>query len=280
MFTVLGIWACVLDQIDRLRRLLESRPPDEPLSDDDKRALVLFLAPWQMMCEEAGFLTTLVPLQAVLGPLEQNRGEQPRHITWKVTARQALQRLNQIDEHLRHDSFGRLCYIVPDAKRDYASGRFLIDDLKASFPSASEDLIEAGRCYAFGRWRATIFHLIRAAEGGLKALARAAGVKGRIDFKEWGQVIRGIEEKVAVVDKWRRGGARANALEFYRGALADARALNNVWRTANLHVRQGILSDEDDARKAFDRTLDFLKLLATRLAEAQKRPLSKRSFEK
>ena len=58
---------------------------------------------------------------------------------------------------------------------------------KDTFPSAMEDLDEAGKCYATGRHRATVFHVIRAAEWALRALARAAGVNGQLDYKEWGE---------------------------------------------------------------------------------------------
>ena len=280
MLTVLGIWACVLGQIEGMKTFLGRLPPDEPMGADDQRALVYFLAPWQMICEQAGFLTTLVPLQGVLGPIEESRGKLPREIRGQMTARQALQRLEQFDEHLRHDSFHRLCYIVPEAKRSYMDGSFISAEVRTAFPRAVEDLINAGRCYALGQDRACVFHAIRAAEWGLKALARASGgATGKLDFKEWGKVIRNIEDNVKVVDTWANGLGKANALEFWRGALAEARALNNVWRTANFHVRPDVICEETDAKKSLERTAEFLNRLSARITESRKRPLSKRSFE-
>jgi hypothetical protein len=120
---------------------------------------------------------------------------------------------------------------------------------------------------------------VRAAEWGLKALARAAGVRGQIDFKEWGKIIRNIEEKVATVDRWHNGPSKSNALEFYRGALAEVRAINNCWRTINLHVRKGVMCDDVDAKRALDRTEEFLKRLSGRVTENQRRALNKRVFK-
>src|SRR5690606_20325216 len=108
------------------------------------------------------------------------------------------------------------------------------------------------------RHRAAVFHIVRASEWALKALARAAGVPGQLDFKEWGKIIRGIEERIAPIDKWPAGPEKSHALAFYRGALADARALNNVWRNVNLHVKPGVTCDENDAKKAIDRGIEFM----------------------
>ena len=49
-------------------------------------------------------------------------------------------------------------------------------DVFNAFPSANNDILEASNCLALERGTATVMHLMRVAEVGLKALASALGV--------------------------------------------------------------------------------------------------------
>jgi hypothetical protein len=290
MLTVLGIWISVKDQFKAQAEFLGRLPLDKPIDNANDRSFISgFFGTWQQTCSRSGFLTALHTTELVIGPADENE----RKITTKVngkpspiwpeivrnaTPRELIQRVLQLLENLEHDAGDMRAVGIRKERLDFYNLNVIGEPIRNAFPSATEDLGEAGKCYALERYRAAVFHAVRAAEWGLKALARSAGVRGQIDYKEWGKIIKPIEQKVASVDTWRIGPSKSNALAFYRGAISDVRAINNCWRTANLHVKIGATCDDHDARKAIDRTMDLLIGLARYTSESQKRPLTKRAF--
>jgi len=127
---------------------------------------------------------------------------------------------------------------------------------------------------------ASIFHSVRASEHALKSLARAAGVRGKLDFKEWGGILKAINDNVVPIEKWHKGPAKSAALEFYGDALGDARVLKDWARNMWLHVRIDKRADEPQARKALERAEDFVARVATRTTENQRRPITKSQWAK
>ncbi len=69
------------------------------------------------------------------------------------------------------------------------------------FPSAVPEIDEAGKCIALGRAPAAVFHLMRIAEIGLRALAPLVGITD--PNPDWGAVIRKIDEEVKLPKKQR-----------------------------------------------------------------------------
>ncbi|MGO8733304.1 MAG: hypothetical protein ACLQVM_10970 [Terriglobia bacterium] len=63
-----------------------------------------------------------------------------------------------------------------------------------AFPNAKFDLVEAGNCYAAGRFTAAVYHLMRAAEHGLVAVATVVGVP-EDKRTSWNKLIQGIESE-------------------------------------------------------------------------------------
>jgi hypothetical protein len=60
-----------------------------------------------------------------------------------------------------------------------------------SFPDAAYDLKEAGNCFAFERFTACVYHLMRVAEFGLVSVAQSIGVDEEKINKGWGRVYPG-----------------------------------------------------------------------------------------
>jgi len=68
----------------------------------------------------------------------------------------------------------RTCFAIwGDKEKLYAAKLLFGDDVAKKFPSASVDIEEAGKCLALDRGTATVFHLMRAMEVGLRALAKS-----------------------------------------------------------------------------------------------------------
>lgn len=129
------------------------------------------------------------------------------------------------------------------------------------FPSAILDIEEAGKCLAFERGTACVFHCMRVMEVGLKSLAKALG----IDYApSWESYLTQIDKefKRAWKDKepaWKQDEA------FYTEAAADLTVVKRAWRNPTMHVR--IAYDPVKAKEVFDGVKAFMRHLSTKLRE-------------
>jgi hypothetical protein len=145
-----------------------------------------------------------------------------------------------------------------------------------AFPSARMDIREAGSCWLFGRNNAMVYHLMNAAEIGLRALARDRRVslqRGRsIEFADWGTLIGEVDNAVQRIRSWRASPVRAEAEHFYADALMSVRSFNNGHRTHVNHAR-GRPYHDDDTRALMGHVERFLRGLARYISETKRTPL-------
>jgi hypothetical protein len=119
-----------------------------------------------------------------------------------------------------------------------------------SFPSAEDDIREAGNCFALDRPTASVFHLMRVLEAGLKVTAKALSVTYKTD---WGQCFRDIEKQGDQSD------------QFFKEAIAFLRSIKNVWRNPTMHIER--MYSEQEAERILRAVQTFMAHLATKLAE-------------
>jgi hypothetical protein len=165
---------------------------------------------------------------------------------------------------------------VPAARSDYfeKDGHPLFGErVAAAFPSADYDIKEAGNCFAVGADTATVFHLMRAVERGLRVLARDRNVVFPlpIEFQEWAVIIEKIESNLDDIDRLPKGEKKSDAQSFYRGALVEARAFKDVWRNHVMHARDSY--DEGVAQSVMGHVRRFMQRLAEKLSEDRTTPL-------
>jgi hypothetical protein len=148
------------------------------------------------------------------------------------------------------------------------------ETVRNRFPSATEDIQAAGNCLATGCYTATVFHLMRVAERGLRALARDRRVKiptGEILLATWEQIIRELEKAEQTIQGFPKTLAREAQFEFYHGAMLELRRFKNLFRNRFAHTRDHC--DIHQAHSAFDHVGSFMKLLASRISETHRPPL-------
>lgn len=112
----------------------------------------------------------------------------------------------------------------------YSQPKLFGNDVFDSFPSANDDIYEAGTCLALERSTACVMHLMRVLECGLAALANAVGVKKQND---WGKYIKEIGEELdrrAVTS-----GARSADEQFYAETAANFDRLRRAYRNPTMH---------------------------------------------
>jgi len=165
---------------------------------------------------------------------------------------------------------------VQESRRSYLENDALFGDaVKRAFPSASSDLQEAGNCLAADCNTGAVFHLMRAAEVALRALAsdrRATFQKGTLDSKQWGEIISkltGITNEMSGLPaaSWPSEEIRQTQIRFYQEVMIEFRAFNDVWRRHVSHAHDGAMYDSPQATSAKNHTEQFMKKLATKISE-------------
>jgi hypothetical protein len=152
--------------------------------------------------------------------------------------------------------------VVSDARAKYfpESGNIFGDDVFNSFPSANDDIAEAGIRLALERGTACVMHLMRAAEVGLTALGKATNVGKQND---WGSYLREIEKELT--RRAKSSGARSLDEQFYSEAAASFDHLKRAWRNPTMHVDRSYTVER--AEEIFLAVKSFMAHLATRLSE-------------
>jgi hypothetical protein len=161
-----------------------------------------------------------------------------------------------------------LYYQYPKQKGDKL--RAWRDDWKAAltaFPSISNEVFCAIDCYALGHDTASVFHSMRVAEHGLRALAKERRVKlpknKQIEWATWQDIIKALDSEITIIGGKKAGAAKDAALEFYSGARADLNGFKDEYRNLVMHVRATY--DEHQALRALTKVHAFMERLAVKI---------------
>lgn len=123
-------------------------------------------------------------------------------------------------------------YVPPRAVRFWQAPQLFGEKVLEVFPSAQRDIEEAGNCLACGRGTAAVFHLMRAMEVGLRAIA----LKLAIPYKpSWESYLEHIERKLAQ-DRQNKDAEWIAMEPFFREALSYLRAVKVAWRNPVMHI--------------------------------------------
>jgi hypothetical protein len=160
-----------------------------------------------------------------------------------------------------------LFYVPADKLAFYNQTNLLGEAFKDKFPLANLEIIEAGNCFAFDRFTACVFHLMRAMEIALRVLFVSLGMPPRIwSTTKWSQISKRIDGKIeknnrtlATDPDWQRDR------QFYENASAFVAAVRAPMRNATMHVES--VYDEAGAENVFGAVKSFMRHLATRLKE-------------
>lgn len=182
--------------------------------------------------------------------------------------------LNSIIISVRTEVHGKLfVYIPSDRSPYYEKDDILSDKAKDAFPNAYIELREAGNCYAAERYTACVFHSMRAAEIGLRALADDVGVKfpdKPIELAEWQNLIEKAESEIkkivnrGVTDP-QQAQQRDEDRKFYSEAAAQFRYFKDGWRIRASHARETYTGSQ--AVNVMNHAQQFFEDLSARLRE-------------
>lgn len=152
-----------------------------------------------------------------------------------------------------------LFFQVPYEDREWYEKRPLSSLAAKRFPTADDELSEAGKCFALDRHTAVVYHSMRALEVGLVALAKRLEVK--IDKRQWGPLIDDIGDKIEEIRE--RKNKSLEEREFLKTIPPVAihfRFLTNAWRNIAMHESPDYSPEK--AQEILAHSKDFLEELA------------------
>jgi hypothetical protein len=155
----------------------------------------------------------------------------------------------------------RLFYIPSDRLVFYNKTDLFGETFKTNFPTANAEISEAGNCFAFDRFTACAFHLMRSLEVVLKVLFAALGLPAitTSGAQNWNGILREIKTKLET-------DTTIPDHAFYDGAYVFLAAAKNPMRNATMHV--DAVYDESSVRSLYDAVGAFMRHIATKLKES------------
>lgn len=183
--------------------------------------------------------------------------------------------LKNASDALMSDLFSRKVIRIDTEFTDFAENDLLFGQrVNDGFPSAIPDIKESGNCLAAGNTTAAVFHLMRVAEYGLRALAQDRRIKipknKPLDLATWDEIIKQLETAEDAIRSFPRTEAREAQLVFYHGALMEFKRFKNKFRNRIMHTR--VSYDKDQAKSAFAHVKDFMTILSSHISETERTP--------
>lgn len=137
---------------------------------------------------------------------------------------------------------GTKMFVVQAAEAKYYGNEHLFgNDVATAFPTAAQDIADAGKCRALGQWTACVMHLMRALETPLTTLAAYCDVPSG---NNWNKELNEIEQKLRSVQRSTDG---AHAEQWASEAAAHLRNIKNAWRNHAQHGRARYNNEEAGA---------------------------------
>jgi hypothetical protein len=180
-----------------------------------------------------------------------------------------INEIKVLREALKHDFRDCHFYHYPREKADvllkgYSNWKQIFE----TFPDVRLEAAAALDCYALNHNIASVFHIMRVAEHGLRAVAKERKVRlprnKPVDWATWQEIIGKLnDEATKIGQKASAGAAKDNALSFYSGAISDLNAFKDEYRNQVMHVRKDY--DEHQALRALVKVQAFMEHLSARM---------------
>lgn len=241
-------------QFAKLRELGDAAPFTERMEvENTKQAISRDISLMRLLCHDLGLPVSEEVLQRRIGDPPQ-------------TARE----LDFLVEGVFAELNTKLFLFVPSYRDRYYEKEDIVSDLvKFGFPSVAGELSNAATCFALDQFTASVFHSMRAAEIGVRALATSLKVelKHSIELTEWGVLQGEIDKKIRDISQKPRTTERDEDQKFYSEAAAQLRYFKDGWRIRVAHARATF--NEGQAQTALDHTCAFFETIAQRLKEPE-----------
>ncbi|MBI4302773.1 MAG: hypothetical protein HY665_00325 [Chloroflexi bacterium] len=169
---------------------------------------------------------------------------------------------NRLEDELKLHKF---FFLEPD-KEVFLSGKDLFGvSVTSAFPSAAVDIEEAGKCIAFERWTASVFHMSRVAEIAMVTIGKRVGYQSHKEG--FGEVLNYMDGQLEKARKEPKVALPLfkDDIAFLSAVTAQMHAVNQAWRQRVAHLDTKYT--EEEALRIWDATKGLIQQLATKLNE-------------
>ena len=179
-----------------------------------------------------------------------------------VTLRKFL--INELDSR-------KFVYLAPP-KDDYFQSKTLLGKaVHSRFPEVDKDAQDTANCFAFELYTAAVFHLMRVAEHGLRALAEEVHAEPMhrtnpvpITEADWQKIITAIDDRIEIFRKDPKSDPmRRSKLGYYSDAADHCGWMKDIWRNDIAHAQAPYIEPEAD--NVLSRVRSFMEFLAKHL---------------
>jgi hypothetical protein len=158
-----------------------------------------------------------------------------------ITYERLLNHLDEIDSRLQDELSSATVIVIDEKLKDlcFPTGPLFGEEVELKFPQMSEDIAEAGKCLAFVRPTASVFHLMRVMEIAVQKFGDKLGVK-LVNDLNWQVILDQINKAIRALD---------HRLPETKKLAEAASHLYNVkvaWRNEVMHPKQTYTPEEAD----------------------------------
>lgn len=189
-----------------------------------------------------------------------------RQITFPMTQDELATEYRVLRETIDNEAKQHFIYRYPASRSQILSTwRSDWQPTLTSFPSAKADILASVDLWALQHSTASVFHLMRVLEHGLRALASDLG--RTFDVQNWQNILDEIESEIRQQSKTLpRGASKSERLRFLSGAAKEFHFFKDGWRNYVSHSRA--IYDEHQAHSVMDHVRSFMNGLSSHLSES------------
>jgi hypothetical protein len=209
------------------------------------------LADMRLECEKLDLISTT----DLVAHVDSEVRLEGRTYTWSALCNHLDTLSFSFATELRRNSHFR---ISNDKDKYFEKNDLFGPEVSKAFASCSDEIRNAGNCYALEQPEASVFHSMRIFERGLGALA----TKFNVDFKHtnWHNVIEEVEKRIRRMDATFGADWKEKQM-FYSQAATHFMFLKDAWRNHIMHIRD-VPYDDGRAFSILDHARQFMQALA------------------
>jgi hypothetical protein len=155
-------------------------------------------------------------------------------------------------------------YVDRQTARFYANPFEKWNKTRAAYPGAMYDIEEGSKALAMGLNTASVFHMMRVLECGLKSIAAGLGITLNPQHRNWGGILSQIRDEIANRNKINNPQWKVDK-PFFEQAYGSLHAVKDAWRNTTMHIEK--VYDSDGAEHIYRMVRAFMEQLSTKLHE-------------
>jgi hypothetical protein len=200
-----------------------------------------------------------------------------KHLSQRPTTSVVANEMTHLREKFLGEAYRRVFLYIADEKSGYVDQRALFGKrVYGAFPSARRDIREAGNCLAAECATAAVFHLMRAAEVALRALAADRGANyphSSVGDQQCGALIASLDAKLSALRGagkalWPSEAIKTEQIRFYHAAVIELRSFNEAWRKHVCHTGGDSFYEAHQALSIFEHVRNLMRGLAVKVSES------------